>query len=104
MACLNIWTRHFYYIYLTNSFTAMLTNEMSSPQNQHYISQVLLRRFSHVKQNGDWVFLYDLTDKKWNELHTSKTFSWHGYTAIQQGAENTIEGNFHKLKMIASVR
>jgi len=70
---------------------------MGNSQNQHYISQVLLRRFSHVKQNGDWVFRYDLTDKQWNELHTSKTFSWRGYTDIQQGV-NTIESSFHKLE------
>lgn len=70
---------------------------MDKHQNQHYISQVLLRRFSHVKQNGNWVFRYDLIDKQWNELHTSKTFSWRGYTDIQQG-ENTIESSFHKLE------
>ncbi len=65
-------------------------------QKQHYVSQVLLRRFA----NGGRLQVFDIKTEKWKPLPPKKIFCQSGYTQLLANGQvdNTLEREFGKVE------
>lgn len=65
-------------------------------QNQHYVSQVLLRRFTQDRQ----LQRFSLQHNRWKGVSTKQVFSFPGYTQVLASGvlDNSLETTFHKLE------
>jgi len=65
-------------------------------QKQHYVSQVLLRRFA----NNGRLQVFDIKTRKWKSLPPKKIFCQSGYTQLLANGQvdNTLEREFGKVE------
>jgi hypothetical protein len=65
-------------------------------QNQHFVSQVLLRRFA----SSGRLQVFDIATEKWKKVSPRKTFSYAGFTQMLANGQvdNTLEDEFCKVE------